>query len=218
MKNGFNVANMRCGSIRESWGDIHKFLCGFLCKQTLIPCCYFWLIWTLFTSFFPLRTCTLHWIFDLSQYFSISVFHRFYSIFAFFGLPEEDVTNRKFNLLRFCISLNKSALNPQCCVCLKSLNGASMFASKKVWLVREHHHQPRLCSKMAKNEHIPFRKKKKFSPTGNWTPVSRVTGGDTHHYTIEDDMIGNRKMGIWFILKKRRVRSLKISTFLSKVL
>ena len=27
---------------------------------------------------------------------------------------------------------------------------------------------------------------KKFSPTGNWTPVSRVTGGDTHHYTIED--------------------------------
>ena len=28
--------------------------------------------------------------------------------------------------------------------------------------------------------------KKKISPTGNWTPVSRVTGGDTHHYTIED--------------------------------
>ena len=26
----------------------------------------------------------------------------------------------------------------------------------------------------------------KASPTGNWTPVSRVTGGDTHHYTIED--------------------------------
>ena len=24
------------------------------------------------------------------------------------------------------------------------------------------------------------------SPTGNWTPVSRVTGGDTHHYTIEE--------------------------------
>ena len=24
------------------------------------------------------------------------------------------------------------------------------------------------------------------SPTGNRTPVSRVTGGDTHHYTIED--------------------------------
>ena len=27
---------------------------------------------------------------------------------------------------------------------------------------------------------------KKSSPTGNWTPVSRVTGGDTYHYTIED--------------------------------
>ena len=29
-------------------------------------------------------------------------------------------------------------------------------------------------------------KKYSFSPTGNWTRVSRVTGGDTHHYTIED--------------------------------
>ncbi len=28
--------------------------------------------------------------------------------------------------------------------------------------------------------------KKVFSPTGNRTPVSRVTGGDTNHYTIED--------------------------------
>ena len=25
---------------------------------------------------------------------------------------------------------------------------------------------------------------KKYSATGNRTPVSRVTGGDTHHYTI----------------------------------
>ena len=24
-----------------------------------------------------------------------------------------------------------------------------------------------------------------LGPTGNWTPVSRVTGGDTYHYTIE---------------------------------
>ena len=29
-----------------------------------------------------------------------------------------------------------------------------------------------------------FRKMKKCSATGNRTPVSRVTGGDTHHYTI----------------------------------
>ncbi len=29
-------------------------------------------------------------------------------------------------------------------------------------------------------------KQKKYSETGNWTPVSRVTGGDTHHYTISD--------------------------------
>ena len=32
---------------------------------------------------------------------------------------------------------------------------------------------------------------KHVSPTGNRTPVSRVTGGDTHHYTIEDNcMVG----------------------------
>ena len=25
-----------------------------------------------------------------------------------------------------------------------------------------------------------------LSPAGNWTPDSRVTGGDTQHYTIEE--------------------------------
>ena len=30
------------------------------------------------------------------------------------------------------------------------------------------------------------KKKKKDSVTGNRTPVSRVTGGDTYHYTITD--------------------------------
>ena len=34
--------------------------------------------------------------------------------------------------------------------------------------------------------HISVGKRKNISPTGNWTPVSRVTGGDTYHYTIED--------------------------------
>jgi hypothetical protein len=29
-------------------------------------------------------------------------------------------------------------------------------------------------------------KKNETSPTGNRTPASRVTGGDTDHYTIED--------------------------------
>ena len=35
------------------------------------------------------------------------------------------------------------------------------------------------------------RKKKKntLSPAGNRTPVSRVTGGDTHHYTTEDETL-----------------------------
>ena len=30
---------------------------------------------------------------------------------------------------------------------------------------------------------------KVVSPTGNRTPVSRVTGGDTYHYTIEDNCL-----------------------------
>ena len=30
-------------------------------------------------------------------------------------------------------------------------------------------------------------KKVSASPSGNRTPVSRVTGGDTYHYTIEDN-------------------------------
>jgi hypothetical protein len=30
---------------------------------------------------------------------------------------------------------------------------------------------------------------KSFSPAGNRTPVSRVTGEDTHHYTTEDDAL-----------------------------
>ena len=31
--------------------------------------------------------------------------------------------------------------------------------------------------------------KKEISPTGNRTPVSRVTGGDTNHYTIEEFLL-----------------------------
>ena len=33
---------------------------------------------------------------------------------------------------------------------------------------------------------------KTISPTGNRTLVSRVTGGDTHHYTIEDYVFDNK--------------------------
>ena len=36
------------------------------------------------------------------------------------------------------------------------------------------------------NFNVKWRKVKKSSPAGNRTPVSRVTGGDTHHYTNED--------------------------------
>jgi hypothetical protein len=33
---------------------------------------------------------------------------------------------------------------------------------------------------------VHLKKSSPFSPSGNWTPVSRVTGGDTHHYTNEE--------------------------------
>ena len=35
------------------------------------------------------------------------------------------------------------------------------------------------------------------SPAGNRTPVSRVTGGDTHHYTTEDLIPNKRKITIF---------------------
>ena len=41
-------------------------------------------------------------------------------------------------------------------------------------------------SSVTKTEEKYGRKKKKFSQAGNRTPISRVTGGDTHHYTTED--------------------------------
>ena len=45
-----------------------------------------------------------------------------------------------------------------------------------------------VCFGATSTEENYGRKKKKFSPAGNRTPVSRVTGGDTHHYTTEDLM------------------------------
>ena len=41
-------------------------------------------------------------------------------------------------------------------------------------------------SKQITRQNRNFRKKHHSSPAGNRTPVSRVTGGDTHHYTTEE--------------------------------
>ena len=41
---------------------------------------------------------------------------------------------------------------------------------------------------------LVFLTKKVLSPAGNRTPVFRVTGGDTHHYTTEDDEQSGCKM------------------------
>ena len=42
---------------------------------------------------------------------------------------------------------------------------------------------------------------KKFSLSGNWTPVSRVTGGDTYHYTNKDSCLKADKIYIIIYLK-----------------
>ena len=45
------------------------------------------------------------------------------------------------------------------------------------------------------------------SPAGNWTRVSRVTGGDTHHYTTKDWAINSLKINS-FVLKRLPVLDL----------
>ena len=47
-----------------------------------------------------------------------------------------------------------------------------------------------LFIKLTRNTQIDVQQlpKKKCSATGNRTPVSRVTGGDTHHYTIVESL------------------------------
>ncbi len=51
-------------------------------------------------------------------------------------------------------------------------------------------------------QHEGDKKKVAPSPTGNRTPVSRVTGGDTYHYTIEDWMV------VWSVfVEQNRERS-----------
>ena len=53
---------------------------------------------------------------------------------------------------------------------------------------------------------LPYKQKQKsVSPTGNWTPVSRVTGGDTYHYTIEDPIL---KDWIHWVSKCKKTLSL----------
>ena len=50
--------------------------------------------------------------------------------------------------------------------------------------------------------------KKNISPAGNRTPVFRVTGGDTHHYTTEEvDLTGTQKDLIgapWQLLNEKK--------------
>ena len=50
--------------------------------------------------------------------------------------------------------------------------------------------------------------KKRDSTAGNRTPVSRVTGGDTHHYTTEDSVIFQRK-----ILQTAQLSTFSFSVF-----
>lgn len=55
---------------------------------------------------------------------------------------------------------------------------------------------------------VIFEDKIIFSPSGNRTPVSRVTGGDTDHYTNEEhemnifQMVSEKQRNMWTELKQ----------------
>ena len=74
--------------------------------------------------------------------------------------------------------------------------------------------QERLCddvSEVAKAKS----KKQNNSETGNRTPVSRVTGGDTSHYTISDLLKANVLDTIISIIPKQITRA-SSATYLSR--
>ena len=62
----------------------------------------------------------------------------------------------------------------------------------KTWALTEstitHHVKPESKKNLPGGKSTPHvnSREKKNSPAGNRTPVSRVTGGDTNHYTTED--------------------------------
>ena len=56
-----------------------------------------------------------------------------------------------------------------------------------------------------------FAKKKKHSVAGNRTPVSRVTGGDTYHYTTTDWLISGCSSKLELLFSDRRMLSLHYS-------
>ena len=47
-------------------------------------------------------------------------------------------------------------------------------------------------------------------PNGEWSPVSRVTGGDTHHYTTEDLML-EQKSKVFASALQRKMIAVKVS-------
>ena len=53
--------------------------------------------------------------------------------------------------------------------------------------------------------------KKKSSPAGNRTPVSRVTGGDTYHYTTEDTLWARHDLviSVLYITIPRRKKNIR---------
>eukprot|EP00984_Skeletonema_dohrnii_P012318 scaffold4982_cov92-Skeletonema_dohrnii-CCMP3373.AAC.9 len=52
-------------------------------------------------------------------------------------------------------------------------------------------------------------KEQKVSETGNRTPVSRVTGGDTSHYTISDLLVKARELGVLCCNARKSMQALR---------
>jgi hypothetical protein len=74
----------------------------------------------------------------------------------------------------------------------------SSFCHVNTYPIRMIHCNVRLHKKIVLNDQVRCslarNTKKMISPAGNRTLVSRVTGGDTYHYTTEDYILRNKKL------------------------
>ena len=86
----------------------------------------------------------------------------------------------------FCLSECFSACHYFQNLYEKKLNLLQVFQGSAIC---DHVYSMNNLCKRSRALSAPLNKKKISSPAGNRTPVSRVTGGDTYHYTTEDTFV-----------------------------
>ena len=75
---------------------------------------------------------------------------------------------------------------------------------------------PRLLPSWKKKQRRKGKKKKLHSPAGNRTRVFRVTGGDTHHYTTEDWLLGLSCKNVWTVKHRKNAVASSLGSSLAK--